>query len=173
MPISMSDLSKPIFERGLAAMSAVLTKGQEHAAARKLDDAVLVQARLFPDMLSLAGQVQRASDTAKGAIARLSGAHNPSFPDEETRFPDLQERIAKTLAYIRSIPAESIDGSETKIVELKAGRLLTFEGRSYLLGFALPNFYFHVTTAYAILRHSGVEIGKLDYMGEVPALSAS
>ena len=171
MPVSMSDLSQPIFERGLNALSVVLKKAQDHAAGKKLDDAVFVQARLFPDMLALAGQVQRASDTAKGAIARLSGSDNPSFPDTETRFDELQERIAKTIAFIRSVPAETIDGSETRIVELKAGRTLTFEGQSYLLGFALPNFYFHVTTAYAILRNNGVDVGKLDFLGQVPLVS--
>lgn len=173
MPLTMSELSKPAFERGLEALKVVLQKGQDYVASKKLDDAVLVQARLFPDMLTLAGQVQRASDTAKGAVARLSGMDNPSFPDTESSFSELQDRMAKTLAFVRSIPAERLDGSESRVIEIKARQTLTFEGKSYLLGFALPNFYFHITTAYGILRHNGVEVGKLDYLGQVPLISTT
>lgn len=173
MPLTMSELSRPALERGLNALASILAKGHAYVEAKKLDEAVLVQARLYPDMLPLTGQVQRASDTAKGAIARLSGTDNPSYPDTEASFGDLQARIAKTLDFIRTVPASSIDGSEDRVVELKAGQTLTFKGKDYLLGFALPNFYFHVTTAHAILRHNGVEVGKLDYLGQVPLLSRS
>ncbi len=173
MPLTMSELSRPAFERGLNALAVILGKAQAYVAAKKLDDAVLVQARLFPDMLPLAGQVQRASNSAKGAVARLAGTTNPSFPDTEASFADLQERVAKTLAFITSVSPDAIDGSEKRTIEIKAGRTLTFEGKSYLLGFALPNFYFHVTTAYCILRHSGVDLGKMDYLGQVPLISAT
>lgn len=164
MPLSMYQASIPLLVRGLGNLSAVLEKGATHP-----DAAALVEARLAPDMFTLAGQVQRASDTAKGCAARLAGIDNPSFADTETTFAQLQERIAKTVAFLQGVKPEQIDGSEDKPIALKAGpTTLNFTGTSYLLGFVLPNFYFHVTTAYDILRHKGVGVGKLDYLGPVP-----
>jgi hypothetical protein len=163
MPLSMHQASVPLFVRALGNLSAILEKGAAHP-----DGDALVEARLAPDMLTLAGQIQRASDTAKGCAARLAGIEPPSFPDDEKTFAQLQARIAKTLDFLRSVKPEQIDGSEDKPVTLKAGpRELKFTGASYLLTFAIPNFYFHVTTAYAILRHKGVPIGKMDYIGGV------
>ena len=168
MPLSMYQASIPLFVRGFNNLSAVLQKGEAHP-----DAAALVEARLAPDMFTLAGQVQRASDTAKGCAARLAGIDNPSFADTETTFAQLQERIARTVAFLQGVKREQIDGSEDKPIVLKAGSTtLDFTGTSYLLGFVVPNFYFHVTTAYDILRHKGVGVGKLDYLGPVPAQPA-
>jgi hypothetical protein len=153
--------SIPVFIRALDNLSAILKKGEAHAGS-----ASFVDARLAPDMLTLAGQVQRASDAAKGAVARLGGIDNPSFPDTEKTFAELQARIKKTIDFLQGVKPAQIDGSEQKTIEMKAGgRELKFTGIDYLLGFALPNFFFHVTTAYAILRHKGVPIGKMDYLG--------
>ena len=161
MPLSMYQASIPVLVRGLKNLSAVLRKGEAHAGG-----AVLVEARLAPDMYTLAGQVQRASDTSKGCAARLAGIAPPSFPDEEKTFADLQARIDKTIAFLQSVKPEQIDGSEAKPIEFKAGpTTLKFTGESYLVGFVIPNFFFHVTTAYDILRHKGVALGKLDYLG--------
>jgi len=172
MPISMSRLSVPAFERGLGVLSAILDKAENHAAAKKIDEAVFVQARLYPDMLPLSAQVQMSSDSAKGAVARLAGLEVPSFADTETTFAALKDRVGRTLEFIRSVPAAAIDGSETRTVVLKArSGNRAFEGQDYLLGFALPNFYFHLTTTYAILRHNGVEVGKPDYLGPLPPQS--
>ena len=163
MPLSMYQASIPLLVRGLDNLSAVLKKGEAHAGA-----AALVEARLATDMFTLAGQVQRASDTAKGCAARLAGIDNPSFADTETTFAQLQERIARTVAFLQGVTREQIDGSEDKPIVLKAGSTtLDFTGTSYLLGFVVPNFYFHVTTAYDILRHKGVGVGKMDYLGPV------
>ncbi|MBY0531933.1 MAG: DUF1993 domain-containing protein [Xanthobacteraceae bacterium] len=165
MTISMYQASAPQFLRALESLSAILKKG-EH-----LGDA-LAEARLAPDMLTLAGQIQRATDSAKGCMARLADIPVPSFPDTEKTLAELQVRIAKTVDFIKSVPAGQIDGSENVPVSLSAGpRELKFTGEGYLLSFALPNFYFHITTAYAILRHKGVEIGKRDYLGRL-ALAA-
>jgi hypothetical protein len=159
MPLSMSQASVPLFIRALRNLSEILKKGEAQGD-------VLVEARLAPDMLTLAGQIQRASDAAKACVARLSGAEAPSFPDNEKTFPQLQERIRKTIDYIKSVPPASIDGSEEKTIAFKAGKNeYSFTGVQYLQGFALPNFFFHVTVAYAILRHKGVEIGKMDFLG--------
>ena len=164
MPLSMYQASVPLLVRGLDTLSAVLKKGEAHPEA-----AALVEARLAPDMFTLAGQVQRASDTAKGCAARLAGIDNPSFPDTETTFAQLQERIAKTVAFLQGVKPAQIDGSEDKAIAFKAGPyMLNFTGASYLLEFVVPNFYFHVTTAYDILRHKGVPVGKMDYLGPMP-----
>ena len=164
MPISMYQASVPLFLRGFANLSAILDKGAAHA-----DPAALVEARLAPDMLNLAGQVQRASDTAKACAARLAGIDNPSFPDTEKTFADLQARIARTVDFLNGVEPAQIDGSEARGIAFKAGpNQLKFNGEGYLLTFALPNFYFHVTTAYDILRNKGVEIGKRDYIGMLP-----
>jgi len=159
MPLSMSQSSIPLFVRALRNLSEYLKKGEAQGDA-------LAEARLAPDMLTLAGQVQRASDAAKGCAARLSGTPAPSFPDEEKTLAQLQERIKKTIDYLKSVPSVSIDGSEEKPISLKAGPTeLNFTGVQYLQGFAIPNFFFHVTVAYAILRHKGVQIGKMDFLG--------
>ncbi len=166
MPLTMSQACVPLFEQGLNALSGVLQKAQEHAAARKIDPAVLLQARLFPDMLPMVRQVQIAGDFAKGTLARLAGEEAPSYPDEESSFEALQARVERTLAYVGSVAPQKIDGSETRTITLKiAGQTMSFEGQPYLLHFALPNFFFHLTTAYNILRHNGVEIGKRDFLG--------
>ncbi|WP_158903737.1 DUF1993 family protein [Burkholderia sp. L27(2015)] len=167
MSLSMYRASIPVLVRMLNNLSAILEKGSTHAAAGSIDPAELVGARLAPDMLTLAGQIQRASDSAKGVAARLAGIENPSFADDETTFADLQERIAKTRRFLESVNAEQIDGSAARPIELNLGTKVTLRGDDYLLNFALPNFYFHVTTAYDILRHSGVPVGKMDYLGKV------
>ena len=153
--------SVPVFIRALTNLSAILKKGEAHPGSE-----AFVEARLAPDMLTFAGQIQRASDSAKAAVARLGGIDNPSFPDTEKSFAELRARIKKTIDFLQSVPPEQIDGSEQKKIEFKAGPYeLKFTGADYLLGFALPNFYFHVTTAYAILSHKGVQIGKMDFLG--------
>jgi len=160
--------SAPRFAHTLKSLSAILTKAEEHAAARKIEPAVLLSARLFPDMFALTRQVQVACDNAKGAVARLAGQEVPKHEDTEQSFAELQQRIAKVVAFIESVPAERIDGSEErKIVLSLRGQEVTFNGLQYLTGFALPNFYFHVVTAYDILRHNGVELGKRDFLGTV------
>lgn len=166
MSLSMYDASIPVFIRMFTNLSTILDKAVAHAEAKKIDPSVLVNARLAPDMFPLARQIQSASDSAKGAAARLGGVENPSFPDTETSFAELQERIAKTVAFLKSVERAQIDGSEERPVVLKTRAAeLNFTGMNYLLGFALPNFYFHVVTAYDILRHNGVEVGKRDYLG--------
>ena len=166
MPLSMSQIALPAFERGLTAFAAVLTKSEQHPGFAKIEPALL-QARLFPDMFHFTRQVQIAADFAKGTTARLSGVEPPSYPDDEASFADLRARLERTLAFVRSIPAERIDGSERRVVTLKTGgREMTFEGQPYLMRFALPNFYFHLATAYDILRHNGIALGKRDFIGE-------
>jgi uncharacterized protein len=161
MPLSMYQASIPVLVRGLKNLSAVLRKGEAHPGS-----ASFIEARLAPDMLTLAGQVQRASDTAKGCAARLAGIAAPSFPDEEKTFAELQARIDKTIAFLQSVKPEQIEGSESRPIELKAGSTtINFTGETYLLGFVIPNFFFHVTTGYDILRHKGVALGKMDYLG--------
>jgi hypothetical protein len=163
----MYQASAPVFLRGLENLAAILAKGAAHAEARKIDPAVFVNARLAPDMLPLARQVQIASDAAKGCTARLAGAEIPSFPDTETTFPELQARIAKTIEFVKGFTAAQIDGSEERTCVLKTRNgEIKHRGQDYLLKLSLPNFFFHVTTAYDILRHNGVEIGKLDYLGQ-------
>jgi hypothetical protein len=166
MSLSMHRASVPVFVRALKVLATLLEKGEAHA--KGLDPDTLVAARLTDDMLPLSGQVQRASDASKGAVSRLTGVEAPAMPDEEVSFADLQKRVADTLAYIQSVDAAAFDGSDDRTVELKLpGGTLTFTGEDYLFGFALPNFFFHVVTAYDILRHKGVQIGKLDYLGPV------
>jgi uncharacterized protein len=166
MQISMYSASVPVFVQFLTALSAILKKAADHCGVKKIEPSVLVGARLTPDMFALARQVQITTDHAKGAAARLSGAEVPSFPDTETTFEELQARIAKTLAYIQSVKPEQFNGSETKDIVLTFGReRFPFNGHDYLVHFALPNFFFHLSTAYGILRHCGVEIGKRDFMG--------
>src|SRR4249919_2479816 len=166
MKISMYQVSVPVFTRMLNNLAAVLDKGAAHAEARKIDPSVLINARLYPDMLPLARQVQIAGDGAKGAAARLAGLEPPKYEDTETSFSDLKGRIQKTISYLNTLKPEQIDGSEERAVTIPLrGQPVTFQGLPYLLNHAVPNFYFHVTTAYDILRHSGVEIGKADFLG--------
>jgi hypothetical protein len=162
----MYQASAPRFASMLRNLSALLDKGQAHCEAKKIDPLALTQFRLYPDMFTLARQVQVACDTAKGAVARLAGVEIPKHEDTEQTFAELKARIAKTLDFVESVPAAKIDGSEEREVALKLrGQEVKFSGLQYLLGFATPNFYFHVTTAYAILRHNGVELGKRDFLG--------
>lgn len=166
MALSMYDASIPAFQRTLKALDAILDKASAYAEERKIDPAVLASARLAPDMYPLARQVQLASDHAKGCPARLAGVPVPSFEDTEKTIPELKARMAKTLDFIGSLTPAQFDGSETRQVSLKAGpRELSFKGQNYLVLFALPNFYFHAATAYDILRHNGVPVGKLDFLG--------
>lgn len=166
MTISMSSASLPIFRTMLGNLSHLLEKGLAHAQARRFDPQVLVNARLAPDMLPFSRQVQIACDAAKNGVARLSGVEAPRFEDNETSFEELRARIAKTLAWLETVPADKLDGTEDKDITFPVGRdaTRTMKGEAYLKHWALPNFFFHVTTAYAILRHNGVELGKADYL---------
>jgi hypothetical protein len=166
MSLTMSKASVPAFVRGLTILSTLLKKGEEHAAQAGTEPEALLGARLAEDMLPLTAQVQRASDTAKFAAQRIGGGEAPKFADDETSFAQLQERIASTIAYLQSVDAAQLDAGAEREVTLKFGSFgANFTGESYLLTFALPNFYFHVVTAYDILRNQGVKIGKLDYLG--------
>jgi hypothetical protein len=166
MKISMYQASVPRFVNILGNLSSILDKAQAYSDARKLGAEVLTAYRLFPDMLPMTSQVQIACDTAKGAVARLAGVDIPVHEDSEKTLADLKARIAKTIAFIQTVTPEQIDGTEDKEIVIKRGEQETrFNGMQFLLGRAVPNFYFHVTTAYNILRHNGVEIGKRDYLG--------
>lgn len=166
MSLTMYPASIPVFIRMLGNLSAILDKAAAHAEAKKIDQAILVNARLAPDMYPLSRQVQIATDMVKGCAARLAGIEVPRYEDNETTFADLQARIAKTVAFIQSVSAEQIDGSEERDITLKFGsREIKYLGQAYLVDFVLPNFYFHLTVAYAILRHHGVGIGKMDFLG--------
>ena len=166
MSLSMYQAGIPVIIRFFNNLSAILDKAAAHCEARKIDPTVLINFRLTPDMLPFARQVQIASDVVKGGAARLAGVEVPSYPDTEASFDELKTRIAKTVAFLEGLTAAQIDGTEDKEVILKMRTSeLKFTGSQYLTGFVLPNFYFHVTTAYAILRHCGVEIGKQDFLG--------
>ena len=166
MNISMYQASTPRLVNTLKNLSAILDKAQAHADARKIEPSVLTNARLFPDMFPLKRQVQIACDNAKGAVARLAGMEIPKHDDTEETIAELQTRIAKTIAYVQTIKPVQVDGSEERNIHLKLGtREVDWKGMQYLLGFALPKFYFHVVTAYDILRHCGVEVGKRDFIG--------
>jgi hypothetical protein len=166
MSLSMFDASVPVFRQMLGSLSAILDQAESHATARKIQPSVLLQSRLYPDMFPLVRQVQIAADFAKGACARLAGAEVPRYEDTEQTFAELKERIAKTLAFIDGLPRDAIASSEGRDVSITiAGNPREFKGQAYLLHYALPNFYFHTTTAYAILRHNGIEIGKRDFIG--------
>jgi hypothetical protein len=166
MTVSMYAASVPVFKQILGSLSAILAKTEAHIADKKLDPNALLQARLYPDMFPLVRQVQIACDFAKGAAARLGGVEVPSYEDTEQSIADLQARIAKTLAFIETVPAAQIDGSETRDITTGSGdKARHFKGQAYLLNYALPHFYFHATTTYAILRHNGVEVGKKDFIG--------
>ena len=162
----MYSLSAPVFVRFLRNLEGVLDKGAAYAAARKIDPAVLVGARLFPDMFPLSAQVRIAGDYAKGAVARLTGNEPPKYEDSEATFDDLKARVAKTIAYVESFKPEQFDGAATRTVTMKMrDEDRSFDGATYLANIVLPNFYFHLTTAYDILRHNGVELGKRDFIG--------
>jgi uncharacterized protein len=163
---SMYTLSVPVFKRMLGNLSAILEKAAAHAQQRGVDPAVLLASRLFPDMFPLTRQVQLACDFAKGAASRLAGQQPPKYEDNEASFQQLRARIERTIAFVDSIRPEQIDGSEQRQIELQlGGTTRRFDGLGYLAHVALPNFYFHVATAYAILRHNGVELGKRDFVG--------
>jgi len=163
---SMYEFLVPSANRMLGNLSALLDKAAAHAEAKKFDPANLLNARLAPDMFPFTRQVQIACDAAKGAAARLSGAEVPQHPDVETTIPELKARIAKTLDFVNSIDPAAFVGSEDRAITIKTPtRELHFSGLNFLRDFVLPNFYFHITTAYALLRHNGVEIGKFDYLG--------
>lgn len=166
MTISMYQASVPVFAERLRALALVLTRAEQNATERKIDPQVFLTARLAPDMLNLTRQVQIATDHAKRASARLAGVEAPAYEDNEASFAELQARIAKTIDYLKGFAPENIDGSEERRIDLKVGAHdMSFTGLKYLLSFAMPNFYFHVTTAYDILRHNGVPVGKRNFMG--------
>jgi len=166
MTISMYQASAPRFVNTLKNLSAILDKAQAHCEAKKIDPLALTGARLYPDMFALARQVQVACDTAKGAMARLAGVEIPKYEDSEKTFEELKARIAKTVAFIEAFKPAQIDGTDDKDLVIKLGtREMQWKGMQYLLGFALPNFYFHAATAYDILRHNGVEVVKRDFIG--------
>jgi hypothetical protein len=166
MNLSMYQASAPRFVNTLKNLSAILDKAQAHAEAKKIDPLVLTSSRLYPDMFALARQVQVTCDTAKGAVARLAGVEIPKHEDTEKTFDELKARIDKTIAFIDTIKPAQIDGTDDKDLTIKLGsREMNWKGMQYLLGFALPNFYFHAATAYDILRHNGVELAKRDFIG--------
>ncbi|RZJ23233.1 MAG: DUF1993 domain-containing protein [Haliea sp.] len=166
MTISMSSTCQPIFRTTLGNLSHILDKAQAHADARKFDASVLTQFRLAPDMLPFTRQVLIACDAAKNGVARISGLEAPKFEDNEATFADLKVRIQKTLDWLATVPAASLDGTEDKSITFPVGRdkTRTMTGEAYLKHWMLPNFFFHVTMAYAILRHNGVDLGKSDYL---------
>ena len=167
MSISMYQVAVPVFLRALSNLQHVLKLGQAHAKEKNVDDAVMLQTRLIPDMLPLVKQVQIATDMAKNAAARLAGVDPLKFDDNETSFDQLHDRIERAIDYIKSFKPEQIDGSETRAITLKTSKGdLNFEGQAYLLHFVIPNLFFHCTTAYGILRASGTTIGKNDFIGK-------
>jgi hypothetical protein len=166
MALSMYQASVPVFIRLVTALSGMLDKTAAHAEAKKIDPATFLGARLYPDMFPLVRQVQVAADFTKNCAGRLAGVELPKFPDTEASFEELKERLDKTLAFLKGLKPAQIDGSEDKDITLNiGGKEIKFTGQSYLLTNALPNFYFHLTTAYAILRHNGVDVGKRDFIG--------
>ena len=166
MSITMYQASVPQFIRMLDNLKGILQKAAAHAATRKIDESALLNARLFPDMFPLTRQVQIATDFARGTGARLSGVEPPAVEDREQSFAELVARIDAAIAYLHTLPAVKIDGSEAREITRKVrGVERTFAGIDYLIQYALPNFYFHLSTAYAILRHNGIEVGKGDFVG--------
>ena len=168
--IPMHAASAPAFTRILGNLSAMLDKADAHAKAKKFDIAVLLQARLAPDMFPLLRQAQIAADFAKNAAGRLAGQTPPAYADDETTLAQVQARLARTIDYVHSLPASAFEGAEARPVTFQIGpdQKLTLPGADYLFAYALPNFYFHVTAAYAILRHNGVELSKRDFLGAPP-----
>lgn len=167
MAISVYDLTIATLSRMLENLDRIVARAEEHAAARNIDPAVLIQARLYPDMLPFVAQIRIATDTAKGAAARLAGTELPRWPDDEATFEEIHQRIRKATDFLATFTPQQFEGAEERPIEMKLpNTTLHFTGRDYILGFVLPNFYFHVTTAYDILRHNGIAIGKRDYLGE-------
>lgn len=168
MSVSIQQLSVPVFAKTLGNLSAILDKAAAHAEAKKIDPTVLLGARLFPDMFPLMRQIQLAGDFAKGSVARLAGQEPPKYDDTETTIPELKARIARTIEFLHSIEAAKFEGAEAREISLKVrDGVQKYAALPYLLHVALPNFFFHATTAYDILRHSGVELGKRDFIGTV------
>lgn len=168
MNISMYNSSVPVMIKMLGNLEAILDKAIAHAAARKIDDSAFVEARLFPDMFTFARQIRIATDMSKGAGARLAGIDIPKFEDNEKTLPELKARVRKAIDFLKTLTSTQIDGSEERAITITAGgKTLNFNGLDYLLTWVLPNFFFHVATAYNLLRHSGVEIGKMDFLGKV------
>ena len=166
MTLSMYQASVPVFVRMLTNLKGILQKAAEHAKGKKIDESALLNARLFPDMFVFTRQVQIACDFARGTGARLAGLEPPAYEDTEQSFAELVSRVERSLEYLRTLKPQQIDGSESReIVRPVRGEPKKFTGTNYLLQFALPNFFFHVATAYAILRHSGIDIGKADFIG--------
>jgi hypothetical protein len=164
--INMYQASVPIVLRALTNLKSILTKAEEWATEKSVKETTVLNARLALDMLPFSKQIQLVSDTAKGIAARLGGVENPGYADEEATFAELHERLDKTIAFVSSVDAKGFEGSETRDIVLKfPSRTLEFTGLNYLTGFAIPNMFFHMTTAYAILRHSGVPLGKSDFLG--------
>jgi hypothetical protein len=170
MSLSMSQASLPVFEISLNALSAVLEKAEAHAATKGIDSSVLLNSRLYPDMFALVSQVQVATDQAKNGAARLAGVEPPRYEDNETTMDQLKTRLAKTVAYLKTLDPRRIDASADREITFPLGPKNTgqMKGHDYLNHFVLPNFYFHITAAYAILRHCGVDIGKRDFLGAIP-----
>jgi hypothetical protein len=170
MSFSMSQTALPSFEVGLNALSAVLDKAAAHAAAKKIDPSVLLNARLYPDMFALVRQVQVAADQAKNGSARLAGVEPPRYDDNETTIDQLKARLAKTVGYLKTLDRRQIDAAADREITFPLGPTNKghMKGNDYLNHFVLPNFYFHITAAYAILRHCGIDIGKRDFMGAIP-----
>jgi len=166
MTISMHSASVPVFVRMLGNLLSWLDKAEAHAAAKKFDTSVLLAARLAPDMLPFTKQIQIACDAAKFGVARLAGVEAPKFEDTEVTLDELRQRVKKTIDYVQSVPASQIDGTDDKDVTVpRRDGSMTLKGELYLKHFVLPNFFFHVTTTYALLRHNGVDLGKSDYLG--------
>lgn len=166
MSLSMYQASIPVFQKTLGNLKAILKKGEDHCTAKKIDPSVMLASRLFPDMFALTRQVQIATDVAKGAACRLAGKDLVSFEDKETSFADIYDRIDRTLALLAATKPAEIDGSEARDITITpGGRELKFKGQDYLVHWAMPNFFFHVTATYALLRHNGVDVGKMDYLG--------
>ncbi|HEY1614405.1 MAG TPA: DUF1993 domain-containing protein [Rhizomicrobium sp.] len=166
MSFSIHDASIPPMIRTLESLVKILDKATAQAEEKKIPLSELLEARLAPDMLPFPRQIQIASDAAKGCGARLAGIEPPSFPDTETTFPELRDRVVKTIDFLKTVPADKLQGAEDRTITLKFPQgEMSFSGRDFLTNFALPNFYFHVTTAYGLLRHKGIAIGKMDYLG--------
>ena len=168
MSLSMYQASIPAFDQMLNNLSAILDKAEAHAVSRNIEPEVLLNYRLSPDMFPFVRQIQVAADLAKGAAARLAGVEVPKHDDTEKSFADLKARLAKTVAFVQSFKPSEIDGSEDRDINLTLGEhTMSFKGQPYLVHFVIPNFYFHCTTAYDILRHCGVELGKRDFIGTI------
>ena len=168
MTLSMYEASIPVFIHDLKNLSVILTKAAAYAQTKKIDESVLINARLAPDMFPLSRQVQITTDVMKGAAARLAGIEVPSYADTETTFVQLQARITKTIDFLTSLTAAQINGTEDRTISLKVGgKEHNFKGQNYLLYFAIPNIYFHTTATYAILRHNGLDVGKADFLGSL------